>query len=405
MLIKCPECNRDISDKAHNCPSCGYPVQTPIRKQTTKYRQKKRPNRQGSIKKLSGNRSKPFAVYPPNTGFKENGSPNQTKSLGLFATYNEALTCLTEYLVNPYNIDKRNMTFKEACELFLSRKFNVESISKLDTANSSQRAYKTAYGHCSSVHSVKLKDLRTDDLQALIDGCNKSYSTKKSIFVLIRGVFRMAMKNDYIAKNYARYIELKQDDCEETESGVPFYEDEIKTLWKYADSDDEKIRYTCRFALIMIYSGFRISAFEPKNEMIIDLDKKTFQGGVKTKRGKNRLVPIHPAICNFVAEMDFSNFVSKTYRDKRFAPVMKEIGLDIDVEGGKHTPHDCRHTFSWLCDKYKVDEISKHLLMGHSMGSDIEKSVYGHRTPEELRTEIEKIKVDNNTNQKEDSTG
>ena len=52
-----------------------------------------------------------------------------------------------------------------------------------------------------------------------------------------------------------------------------------------------------------------------------------------------------------------------------------------------------RHTFSWLCDKYGVDDMSKHLLMGHSLGNNIERSVYGHRTFEELKTEINKIKV------------
>ncbi len=25
-LIRCPECNREISDKAENCPGCGYPL-------------------------------------------------------------------------------------------------------------------------------------------------------------------------------------------------------------------------------------------------------------------------------------------------------------------------------------------------------------------------------------------
>lgn len=25
-LIKCPECGKEISDKAEVCPSCGYPV-------------------------------------------------------------------------------------------------------------------------------------------------------------------------------------------------------------------------------------------------------------------------------------------------------------------------------------------------------------------------------------------
>lgn len=25
-LIKCPECNSEISDRAYNCPKCGYPI-------------------------------------------------------------------------------------------------------------------------------------------------------------------------------------------------------------------------------------------------------------------------------------------------------------------------------------------------------------------------------------------
>ena len=25
-LIKCPECGREISDKAYSCPQCGYPI-------------------------------------------------------------------------------------------------------------------------------------------------------------------------------------------------------------------------------------------------------------------------------------------------------------------------------------------------------------------------------------------
>ncbi|MDE5803214.1 MAG: zinc-ribbon domain-containing protein [Lachnospiraceae bacterium] len=25
-LIKCPECGKEISDKASSCPGCGYPI-------------------------------------------------------------------------------------------------------------------------------------------------------------------------------------------------------------------------------------------------------------------------------------------------------------------------------------------------------------------------------------------
>ena len=58
----------------------------------------------------------------------------------------------------------------------------------------------------------------------------------------------------------------------------------------------------------------------------------------------------------------------------------------------KHTPHDCRHTFSWLCDKYEVDRFSKKLMLGHALGNDVTDAVYGHRTVEELRSEIHKIR-------------
>ena len=26
MLVRCPECNKEISDKAKTCPDCGYPI-------------------------------------------------------------------------------------------------------------------------------------------------------------------------------------------------------------------------------------------------------------------------------------------------------------------------------------------------------------------------------------------
>lgn len=59
----------------------------------------------------------------------------------------------------------------------------------------------------------------------------------------------------------------------------------------------------------------------------------------------------------------------------------------------RHTPHDCRHTFAWLCEKYGVSENDRKRMLGHSFKNDITNAVYGHRTVEELRAEIEKIKV------------
>jgi len=144
--------------------------------------------------------------------------------------------------------------------------------------------------------------------------------------------------------------------------------------------------------LILIYTGFRIKAFET---ITIDIEQGYFKGGVKTAAGKGRIVPIHHAILPFAKKFhkNFPSYRSRTFRSCNFYPTLERLGIATAHNGKKHTPHDCRHTFSWLCDKYQVDELSKHLLMGHSLGKDVEKAVYGHRTYEQLCAEIQKIRV------------
>ena len=36
MLIKCLECNKEISDKAISCPNCGFPITKPTGRQPRK---------------------------------------------------------------------------------------------------------------------------------------------------------------------------------------------------------------------------------------------------------------------------------------------------------------------------------------------------------------------------------
>lgn len=55
--------------------------------------------------------------------------------------------------------------------------------------------------------------------------------------------------------------------------------------------------------------------------------------------------------------------------------------------------YDCRHTFSYLCEKFKVNKNDRKRMLGHSFGNDITNKIYGHRTVEELRKEIEKIQL------------
>lgn len=96
---------------------------------------------------------------------------------------------------------------------------------------------------------------------------------------------------------------------------------------------------------------------------------------------------------NYAQRFKPEKFRAKRFRTKYFYSILEELSISYSKSGKKHPPHDCRHTFSRLCDHHHVDDFSKHLLMGHSFGNDVERSVYGHRTLEELRHEINKIRV------------
>ena len=69
MLIKCPECNREISSAAACCPGCGYPINTPPKPKKQSKKKgggSKLPNGYGSVYKLSGNRRKPWVAAKRN---------------------------------------------------------------------------------------------------------------------------------------------------------------------------------------------------------------------------------------------------------------------------------------------------------------------------------------------------
>lgn len=374
------------------------------------------PNAYGSIRYLGKNRKNPYAVHPPCKEISEEGDYVRPKAICyvddwyvgfavlnawhagtykpgdemLFKSYRAASATdldafcrriLTDFSAHAHveEVKKENeLTFAQVYEMYYEWKYGEHAARKL--SKQSRDSTNAAYKNCARLHDQVFRDLKLDDLQSCLDECSLKKSSLELISTLLKQMYKFAMPRKLCDENFAQYLTMP--DVEDDEHGVPFTDDELKKLWENKEDP------TVEMILIMCYSGFRILAY---TTMKADLEEMYFQGGVKTAAGKNRIVPIHSAIQPLVVKrLKRDGKLLDEWTDgfrRRMYRKLKKLGIE------KHTPHDCRHTFSRLCEKYSVRETDRKRMLGHSFGADITNGIYGHRTLEELRAEIEKIKL------------
>lgn len=376
----------------------------------------KLPNSFGSIRYLGKGRRNCYAVHPPAT-IDATGKAIRPPAICYVDDYLKGFAVLTAYkagtykpgmekeleiapttdadalisrILSDYNTFKgaeekhpetHKLTFSEVYEQFYAWKFPDGT----KASYSSMESYKTAYSNCKTLRNRTFEDLKAPDLQDVIDKCALKKQSKAIILTLFKQMYKYAIYSEIVSENKALYVKVNAND--DTEHGTPFSDEELQILWN--NTDDPEVQ----LILIMCYSGWRIGEVL---KLTTNLEERYFQGGIKTAAGKDRIVPIHPAIYEFVKNKVLTQngrlciYSQTQHRNALFYPTLERLGI---VGDPKHTPHDCRHTFSALCEKYGVRENDRKRMLGHSFGNDVTNAVYGHRTLEELRAEIEKIKV------------
>lgn len=372
------------------------------------------PNGYGSIRKLSGNRRNPYGVYPPQTEETTDGRRLPVKALCYVSSWTVAFAVLTAYkagtyvpgmendmmkaesqnplkspnnslesLLADYSRVRRTMlnepeihepTFAEVFELYRKEKFETGKEYSRQMVNSVQAGYK----NCAPLHDRIFRELRVDDLQAVVDNCPLKHSSLDLITMVIKQVYKYADAHELCDRDYGRFVTIKKEI--DDEHGVPFTEGELCTLWQNQDDP------TVEMILIMCYAGYRINAYKT---MTVNLSERYFLGGNKTAAGKGLQIPIYSGTLPLVARrLDRDGRLMGN--DRKFREDMYHTLASLGIE--KHTPHDCKHTFSALCEKYRVAENDRKRMLGHKIGN-ITNDIYGHRTLEELREEIEKIQI------------
>ena len=338
----------------------------------------KRRNGSGSVVKLSGRRRCPFEVRV-NTHMDERNYPVYDV-LGRFSERDEALAALLEYNKNPYDLAINELTFEDVYKLWFDWKYTN---GKKKYSDSSVRCTSTSYKKCSSLYGMKFKDIRTPHIQAILNSQDMSHATLEHVKNTINQMFKYALQFDIVQKDYSKFAFIAKAD--DDEHGVPFTCEDINRLWNslnipWVDS-----------ILIYIYSGFRLSELLNMPVADINIHDMTFTGGIKTAAGKNRIVPIHSKIQLLV--LSRLQHARRTLFDvsinEYYACFNNALTAANITE--KHTPHDCRHTFSTLLDNAGANPNNVKRLMGHSLSKDITQNIYTHKDIEQLRKTIELI--------------
>ena len=125
----------------------------------------RRANSSGSIYKMKGNkRRKPWRVRIT-IGWefdKENEKSRQIiKTIGYYATRAEA--ALVAYRECPYDIDTKDITFKELYDMW-----SKEYFKKLNGV-SSERTIVSAYNYCTTLYNMKMRDIKVYHLQECME--------------------------------------------------------------------------------------------------------------------------------------------------------------------------------------------------------------------------------------------
>lgn len=411
MLIQCPECELQVSDKALACPHCGYPMKTnsensPPRKNGSSNRKSHKyqrlPNGFGQITELKkpGLRNRFRAMI--SEGKTEYGKPIQKllRPKAYFPTYKDAYEALLEYHRNPYDLSK-DLTVKEVYEKWLAE------------YKGNPVPYTSAWQYCGVLYNMKARDIRARHIKGCInDGVKYKdeqeipvpLSAKPRIKQLFTLILDYALEYEIVDKNYARTFKLPNEISTEIEENkehhIAFTDDEIVTLWSNQSIPLVDI------ILFQCYTGWRPQELCELKISDVNLNEHYIIGGMKTKAGKKRAAPIHPKV-QPIAEKYFklaqqcgSEYlfnVPNKWHTEQIIPLKYDryykdykniiIKLQLNLE---HKPHDPRKQFITMAKKYKVDEYVIKRIVGHVIG-DITEATYTQRDTNWLYQEVCKI--------------
>lgn len=335
------------------------------------------PNGFGSVYKLSGkNRRNPFCARKT-VGWtfdevKQKSYPIY-EFVGYFPTRKEALTALTEFNKDPYDLHIDTITFAEVYDKWSGIHFEKVSDSNIN-------GYKASYKLCDKIKDMRFQDIKLDHLQKVVDESGKNTPTLKKLKIMFGLMYDYAVIHEIVTpdkRDMVRYVDISQAGNPNAYNRKPFSTKQIKMLW---DSYKSNEYYTV--ILMMIYSGVRIGELLDLRKEDVHLEERWFYVRESKTEAGIREVPIAEKIVPFfehwlsrpceylICTPDNEHLLYRNFYDSYWCPLMEVLSME-------HLPHDTRHTCVSLLTMEGVDERIIKKIVGHK-GQGVTETVYTH---------------------------
>ncbi len=340
----------------------------------------RKPNGYGCIKRLSGNRRRPFVFV-----ISENG---KQKPVEYFTNQIDAEIFQADYnkTHNHRPLPGHQITLEELYHRWLPR-----HIDDTQPSQSAIDSYRNAYQHLAPLHGRAVVDIKYIDYQTIIDGMRRqglSYSSVKKVRSLISLALKYAEKLEMHVTNYAPLLSLGRN--KPVHPHHVFSRQKINRLWACADIPGVDT------VLILLYTGMRCGEMLSlqksdvhMRQRYISITHSKTAAGIRAIPIHHRILPLVEARMKSPGEYLIADESGRPYTYGRYCILWRDVMHRIRADG--HTTHDCRHTVATLLDNAGANETAKRLILGHA-GGDVTERVYTHKGLRQLRKCIELLK-------------
>ena len=277
--MTCKKCSRPLEDGFVFCPWCG------VRQLPAPPARRKRGNGQGTVIKLANGKWK--AVITLGYVTDPDGVKRRRTRTRTFVKRSDAITAL----VTMRDPDTRGHTST------LSELWAVWSVSpdfaKLSASQQEKMGF--AWKHLAKIGYRRIADLTVASIEDWLDDEFTAFYPSRDAKVLLSHLYDLAIRRDEVTQNRTRDVRLP---LPTPKARRECWTDAEVASFRSAYMDGDRI---AGYILVMCYTGMRFGELYALRLSDIHLEDGYAVGGEKTDAGRDRQIPIGPALVPVVS--------------------------------------------------------------------------------------------------------